>query len=129
MLRSHGGDVPVAAGASCRGSGLGRPPWTRETLYWGGIGGLADISEDGFDIIMSNLDYLYFGQSFSFSSSLFCFASSSYNSCSPYSQDFPYEVNPEERGATPCDDQDCRDRGSAGPVCVGVDRRQGPVLS
>ena len=65
--------MPVAAGASCRGSGLGRPPWTRETLYWGGIGGLADIAEDGFDIIMSNPDYLYFGQSFSFSSSLFLF--------------------------------------------------------
>jgi len=43
-----------------------------ETLFWGGINGLAAISEDGFDIIMSNPDYLYF--------------------------DFPYEVNPEERG-------------------------------
>ena len=32
-----------------------------ETLYWVGIGGLADIAEDGFDIIMSNPDYLYFG--------------------------------------------------------------------
>lgn len=43
-----------------------------ETLFWGGIDGLADISDDGFDIIMSNPDYLYF--------------------------DFPYEVNTEERG-------------------------------
>lgn len=43
-----------------------------ETLFWGGIDGLADISSDGFDIIMANPDYLYF--------------------------DFPYEVNPEERG-------------------------------
>ena len=43
-----------------------------ETLYWGGIDGLANIADDGFDIIMSNPDYLYF--------------------------DFPYEVNPEERG-------------------------------
>ena len=43
-----------------------------ETLFWGGINGLADISTAGFDIIMSNPDYLYF--------------------------DFPYEVNPEERG-------------------------------
>ncbi|KAL9180069.1 hypothetical protein ACHAXT_008039, partial [Thalassiosira profunda] len=43
-----------------------------ETLFWGGIDGLADISDDGFDIIMSNPDYLYF--------------------------DFPYEVDPEERG-------------------------------
>ena len=32
-----------------------------ETLCWGDIGGLADIAEDGFDIIMSNPDYLYFG--------------------------------------------------------------------
>lgn len=44
----------------------------RETLYWGGTNGLADIAKAGFDIIMSNPDYLYF--------------------------DFPYEVNPEERG-------------------------------
>ena len=43
-----------------------------ETLFWGGIDGLVDIADDGFDIIMSNPDYLYF--------------------------DFPYEVNPEERG-------------------------------
>ena len=43
-----------------------------ETLFWGGINGLTEIAEDGFDIIMSNPDYLYF--------------------------DFPYEVNPEERG-------------------------------
>ena len=43
-----------------------------ETLFWGGINGLADIADDGFDIIMSNPDYLYF--------------------------DFPYEVSPEERG-------------------------------
>ena len=43
-----------------------------ETLFWGGIDGLADIADDGFDIIMSNPDYLYF--------------------------DFPYEVNTEERG-------------------------------
>ena len=32
-----------------------------ETLCWGGIGGLTDIVEDGFDIIMNNSDYLYFG--------------------------------------------------------------------
>ena len=43
-----------------------------ETLFWGGIDGLADLADEGFDIIMSNPDYLYF--------------------------DFPYEVNPEERG-------------------------------
>lgn len=43
-----------------------------ETLFWGGIDGLADISDDGLDIIMANPDYLYF--------------------------DFPYEVNSEERG-------------------------------
>lgn len=44
-----------------------------ETLFWGGISGLAEISKEGFDIIMSNPDYLYF--------------------------DFPYEVHPEERGS------------------------------
>lgn len=43
-----------------------------ETLFWGGIDGLASIANNGFDTIMSNPDYLYF--------------------------DFPYEVNPEERG-------------------------------
>jgi len=43
-----------------------------ETLYWGGISGLAELAEADFDIIMANPDYLYF--------------------------DFPYEVNPEERG-------------------------------
>ena len=43
-----------------------------ETLFWGGIDGLADIASKGFDIILANPDYLYF--------------------------DFPYEVNPEERG-------------------------------
>ena len=43
-----------------------------ETLFWGGIDGLADIADDGLDIIMANPDYLYF--------------------------DFPYEVNAEERG-------------------------------
>mmetsp|Transcript_44497 Transcript_44497/g.87284 ORF Transcript_44497/g.87284 Transcript_44497/m.87284 type:complete len:874 (+) Transcript_44497:265-2886(+) len=43
-----------------------------ETLYWGGINGLSDMAEDGFDIIMANPDYLYF--------------------------DFPYEVDPTERG-------------------------------
>ena len=43
-----------------------------ETLFWGGIDGLAEMADGGFDIIMSNPDYLYF--------------------------DFPYEVNPEERG-------------------------------
>eukprot|EP00580_Thalassiosira_gravida_P009129 CAMPEP_0201628794 /NCGR_PEP_ID=MMETSP0493-20130528/3655_1 /ASSEMBLY_ACC=CAM_ASM_000838 /TAXON_ID=420259 /ORGANISM="Thalassiosira gravida, Strain GMp14c1" /LENGTH=816 /DNA_ID=CAMNT_0048099649 /DNA_START=1 /DNA_END=2451 /DNA_ORIENTATION=- len=43
-----------------------------ETLYWGGINGLTAMADDGFDIIMSNPDYLYF--------------------------DFPYEVNTEERG-------------------------------
>ena len=31
-----------------------------ETLFWGGINGLADISDDGLDIIMANPDYLYF---------------------------------------------------------------------
>ena len=39
-----------------------------ETLYWGGINGLADMADDGLDIIMANPDYLYF--------------------------DFPYEVDP-----------------------------------
>lgn len=43
-----------------------------ETLFWGGIDGLTSIADDGLDIIMANPDYLYF--------------------------DFPYEVNPEERG-------------------------------
>lgn len=43
-----------------------------ETLYWGGVDGLASIANDGFDVIMANPDYLYF--------------------------DFPYEVHPEERG-------------------------------
>lgn len=43
-----------------------------ETLYWGGIDGLATLANDGFDVIMANPDYLYF--------------------------DFPYEVHPEERG-------------------------------
>jgi len=43
-----------------------------ETLFWGGIDGLAAMADDGFDIIMSNPDYLYF--------------------------DFPYEVDPMERG-------------------------------
>ena len=31
-----------------------------ETLVWGGINGLAAVVYDGFDIIMSNPDYLYF---------------------------------------------------------------------
>lgn len=44
-----------------------------ETLFWGGINGLADISDDGFDIILSNPDYLYF--------------------------DFPYEVNAQVRSS------------------------------
>jgi hexosaminidase len=43
-----------------------------ETLFWGGVDGLTSIADDGLDIIMANPDYLYF--------------------------DFPYEVNPEERG-------------------------------
>jgi len=40
--------------------------------YWGAADGLASLADDGIDIIVSNLDYLYF--------------------------DFPYEVNSEERG-------------------------------
>lgn len=43
-----------------------------QTLFWGGIDTLADIADDGLDIIMADPDYLYF--------------------------DFPYEVHPEERG-------------------------------
>ena len=43
-----------------------------QTLFWGGINGLVGIASHGFDVIMSNPDYLYF--------------------------DFPYEVHPEERG-------------------------------
>ena len=43
-----------------------------ETFFWGGISGLAEMATQGFVIIMANPDYLYF--------------------------DFPYEVNPEERG-------------------------------
>lgn len=43
-----------------------------ETLYWGGTDGLVGVADAGFEIIMCNPDYLYF--------------------------DFPYEVNPEERG-------------------------------
>jgi len=43
-----------------------------QTLFWGGIDALPKMADDGLDIIMANPDYLYF--------------------------DFPYEVNPEERG-------------------------------
>lgn len=47
----------------------GRALWYQ---YWGAADGLASLADDGIDIIVSNLDYLYF--------------------------DFPYEVNSEERG-------------------------------
>ncbi|KAL7552772.1 hypothetical protein ACHAWF_018597 [Thalassiosira exigua] len=43
-----------------------------ETLFWGALDVLADIADDGFDIILASPDYLYF--------------------------DFPYEINPFERG-------------------------------
>lgn len=33
-----------------------------ETLFWGAIDGLAEMASKGFDIILANPDYLYFGK-------------------------------------------------------------------
>ena len=58
ILADNGIDKMVAWEDSLRGTGKSQYAtesvainfW--ETLYWGGIGGLADIAKDGFDIIM-----------------------------------------------------------------------------
>ena len=78
ILAEHGIEEMVAWEDGIRGTTKGQYKtklvaidfW--ETLFWGGISGLADIASYGFKIIMANPDYLYF--------------------------DFPYEVNPEEQG-------------------------------